>query len=75
MKLTVKSAREFKDYVIEKSGLPDVFVDVAWQEPFTLTIERMDKIEKVNYIIHFSDQNERLLTFDKNEVDRICSNL
>ncbi len=74
MKITFKSLTEFREYVIEKSYCYDVSIDVAWQEPYTLLIERSDKIERVKYTV-FHENEIRHFSFDKEALDEICSRL
>lgn len=74
MTITFKSLVEFREYVIEKSYCYDLRIDVAWQEPFTLLIERRDKIERVKYTV-FYEKDIRQFSFNKEELDEICSRL
>lgn len=74
MTITFKSLAEFRDHVRKTSNCHDVRIDVAWQEPFTLLIERRDKIERVNYTV-FYENDLRQFSFNKEELDKICSRL
>lgn len=74
MTITFKSLVEFREYVIEKSYCYDLSIDVAWQEPFTLLIERRDKIERVKYTV-FYEKDIRQFSFNKEELNEICSRL
>lgn len=75
MTITFKSLIEFREYVRKTSNCQDVRIDVAWQEPFTLLIERCEKIERVKYYTVFYENDIRQFSFDKEELDEICSRL
>ena len=74
MTITFKSLAEFREYVRKTSNCHDVRIDVAWQEPFTLLIERHEKIESVKYTV-FHENEIRHFSFDKEALDEICSRL
>lgn len=74
MTITFKSLIEFREYVRKTSNCQDVRIDVAWQEQFTLLIERNEKFERVSHTVFYED-DIRQFSFDKEELDKICSRL